>query len=74
MRHVAVAVGTPTVVLMGPTDPRYSVAHPRITRVLRRDVACGPCHEKICPLDHKCMRLIPASEVLDAARDLLGWS
>ena len=70
-RHMAVAVGTPTVVLMGPTDPRYTNSHLGPTIVLRRDVPCGPCHLKVCPLDHACMRRITPDDVMAAGHELL---
>lgn len=67
-RHIAVAVGTPTVCLMGPTDPRYTHSHLGPSVVLRRDVPCGPCHLKVCPLDHRCLRQISSTEVFEVAR------
>ncbi len=49
-RHLAAALGRPSVVLHGPTDPRHSgVAHARI-RSSRLQVPCGPCHLERCPL------------------------
>ena len=71
-RHIAIAVGTPAVVLMGSTDPRYTNSHLGPTIVLRRDVPCGPCHLKICPIDHRCMTGIPPSEVIEAGERLLA--
>lgn len=70
-RHIAVALGTPTVCLMGPTDPRYTQSHLGPSVVLRRDVPCGPCHLKVCPLDHKCLRNIPAREVFEVGCRLI---
>lgn len=70
-RHIARAVGTPALVLMGPTDPRYTDSHLGATIVLRRDVPCGPCHLKVCPLDHRCLRSILPPEVITAAEHLL---
>ncbi|MGE3165559.1 MAG: lipopolysaccharide heptosyltransferase II [Planctomycetota bacterium] len=67
-RHIAVAVGTPTVCLMGPTDPRYTHSHLGPSVVLRRDVPCGPCHLKTCPLDHRCLESITPIEVLEVVR------
>ncbi|MFQ5653845.1 MAG: glycosyltransferase family 9 protein, partial [Planctomycetota bacterium] len=70
-RHIATALGTPVVVLMGPTDPRYSASNLERTVVLRRDVPCGPCHRKACPFDHhRCLREIPPEEVAEAASRL----
>lgn len=70
-RHIAVAVGTPALVLMGPTDPRYTHSHLGPSIVLRREVPCGPCHLKVCPLDHRCMREIVPGEVVRGAQYLL---
>ncbi|MCI0342304.1 MAG: lipopolysaccharide heptosyltransferase II [Planctomycetales bacterium] len=71
-RHFAVAFGVPTVVLMGPTDPRYTATPAERGVVLRRDVPCGPCHLQRCPLPqgpqhHQCLTLIPAAECFEAA-------
>ncbi len=65
-RHYAVAFKTPTVVLMGPTDPRYTETDNEIGSVIREDVDCGPCHKKVCPVDHKCMKGIDPQVVFDA--------
>jgi len=71
-RHMAVALGVPTVTLMGPTDPRHSEYEMDRQRVLREDVDCSPCHEKICPIDHRCMTRLPPERVVAAARELLS--
>jgi len=71
-RHVAVAFRRPVVTVMGPTDPRYTAAFLDRTRVLRVDVDCGPCHLKVCPLDHRCMTRIPPERMIAAAEDLLA--
>ena len=74
-RHVAYAVGTPTVVIMGPTDPRYSNCHrDGNTVILRKELPCVPCHLKQCPTDHRCMDLITPQEVFDASCNLLEGS
>jgi len=71
-RHYAVAFGVPVVVVMGPTDPRYTSANLEGTVVVRRDLPCAPCHLKTCPTDHACMRGITPEMVLEAARRLLA--
>lgn len=63
-RQYAVAFGVPVVVVMGPTDPRYSGIHLERTEVIRHDVPCGPCHLKVCPIDHRCMVGLTPEEVL----------
>jgi len=71
-RHIAVAFHRPVVVLMGPTDPRYTAMALDETRILRQDLACSPCMLKVCPRDHACMRLITPDEVFEACREMLG--
>jgi heptosyltransferase-2 len=75
-RHVAEALGTPCVVLCGPTDPRHTATHPRTTKLLSVEVPCGPCHLEVCPLAgearHACMRRIGPEAVAAAAFELLG--
>ena len=76
--HLAVAVGTPTVHLFGPADPRLfgPWGDPRRHRVLTSDWACIPCNRLDYPTDalpeHGCVRDIPEDAVLAAASELLG--
>jgi len=71
-RHFAVAFKTPTVVLMGPTDPRYTQTDRENGIVVRNEMECGPCHKKICPVDHKCMESISPQQVFDACEKVLN--
>jgi len=71
-RHFGVAFDVPTVVIMGPTDPRRTDSDYARTIIVRKDVPCGPCQLRKCPLDHACMKLITPAMVLDAADRLLG--
>ncbi len=77
--HLSGAVGTPTVVVFGPTDPdatrpwdgpRGDGKSARIAMVRRR-TACAPCRFDVCPIDHRCMTGIPAEAVLEAATSVL---
>ncbi|MBK9388382.1 MAG: lipopolysaccharide heptosyltransferase II [Planctomycetes bacterium] len=71
-RHYGTAFDVPTVVLMGPTDPRFTLDHLERQRVLRRELPCAPCHAKSCPLQHHaCMQELSAEMVLSAAEELL---
>ena len=70
-RHYAVAFDIPVVVLMGPTDHRYTNANLDKTIILRRDLECAPCHDKECALYHSCMEQIAPEDVLQAAEELL---
>ena len=71
-RHIAVAFSVPHVVLMGPTDPRFTNKHLEKAIVIRKEVECGPCHEKKCPYPHhKCMTSITPDEVVNAVLGLV---
>jgi len=73
-RHYAVAFNIPVVVIMGPTDPRYTAANLDKTVVLRKDLNCSPCHKKKCPLQHECMTLISPEAVFDESKTLLNYN
>jgi lipopolysaccharide heptosyltransferase II len=69
--HLAAAVGTPVVDLYALTNLQHT---PWMvpSRVLFHDVACKECLASVCPEGHHaCLRLVPASAVVDAANDLL---
>ena len=70
-RHYAVAFDVPVVVIMGPTDPRYTDANLEKTVILRQQLACSPCHDKTCALDHECMTGITPRNVLQGTQQLL---
>ncbi len=70
-RHYAVAFDVPVVVIMGPTDPRYTDANMERTIVVRRELDCTPCHLKVCPRQHECMKQIEPEEVFAAAQKLV---
>lgn len=73
LRHYAVALDVPAVVVMGPTDRRYTDSNLERTAVIQRtEVDCVPCHLKSCPRDNLCMRGISADEVFEAAQKLLA--
>lgn len=72
-RHFAVALDKPVVVIMGPTDLRYTNANLEKTIVLRvENLDCSPCHKKVCPRNHECMVGISSEQVISAAEKLLG--
>jgi heptosyltransferase-2 len=70
-RHYAVAFNVPVVVVMGPTDPRYTAANLENTLVLRKDLDCSPCHKKECPRDHECMLMVKPETVFKGSENLL---
>jgi heptosyltransferase II len=67
--HVAAALGTPAIGIFGPTSPWHWAPLNPLAAVIqaRTDVPCRPCHKPTCRLrHHRCMRDIPAAQVLDA--------
>ena len=70
-RHYAVAFDIPAVVLMGPTNPLYTAANLNGTIVIREELECSPCHKKVCPTDHRCMKDITPKKVLESVKELL---
>src|SRR5262245_35397474 len=74
-RHIASALGTPTVVLFGPIDPRWSRNYQRQSIELRVPLECSPCGQRVCPLGHhKCMRDLTVDRVLRAVGQMLEGS
>ncbi|MBL7007511.1 MAG: lipopolysaccharide heptosyltransferase II [Planctomycetes bacterium] len=66
-RHVAAALGVPQVVLFGATDPAWTdYCRARTTFLRREEVECSPCHKKVCPIDHRCLRRIEPAVVAEA--------
>jgi lipopolysaccharide heptosyltransferase II len=69
--HVAAAVGTPVVDLYALTNVQHApwqVPH----ELLFHDVPCRNCYKSVCPQQHHdCLRLVPPSAVVAAARRLL---
>ena len=49
-RHLAAAIGCPSVVLHGSTDPRHSGVTGARIRSSRLHASCAPCHLERCPL------------------------
>lgn len=71
-RHFGAALGVPTVTLFGPTQQEITYIHYDREVVIQKDVECGPCQQRTCPLDHRCMIGIEPAEVVDAGRRLLA--
>jgi len=66
-RHIAAALDVPQVILYGPTNPRWTNFEQEMTVALRlEDLPCSPCHKKVCPTDHACMRNLTPEEIAEA--------
>jgi len=69
LAHVAPAVGTKTLVIFGPTNEKAT--QPIGSEIIRKQVECAPCMLRKCPIDHRCMKLIPSEEVFIKALKML---
>jgi heptosyltransferase-2 len=71
-RHFAAAFDVPVVTLFGPTHITWTETYYPKAVHLQKQVDCGPCQLRVCPLDHRCMTLLTPREVFQAAGELLG--
>ena len=74
LMHVAAAIGTPTMGIFGPTSPYHWAPLNGLAATVqtRTSVPCQPCHRPVCTMnDHRCMRDIPPSDVVEQAARLL---
>jgi heptosyltransferase-2 len=69
--HLSAALGTPTVVVFGPTEHGSTRPYSDVASVVRHDVECSPCMLKDCPIDHRCMTRVEVNDVYRAAKNLL---
>jgi len=75
LMHIAAAIGTPTMGIFGPTSPYHWAPLNGLaaTVATRTVVPCQPCHRPVCIMnDHRCMRDIPASDVVAIAQRVLA--
>jgi heptosyltransferase II len=75
LMHIAAAIGTPTMGIFGPTSPYHWAPLNGLAATVQTKtvVPCQPCHRPICTMnDHRCMRDIPASDVVTIAQHILA--
>ena len=70
--HVAAALGRPTLVIFGPTNPLTTRPFSSVAEIVRHPPECAPCMLRDCPIDHRCMTAITPDEVLARAHVMLG--
>jgi len=68
LTHLAPALGTETIAIFGPTNDIATRPLSNKAHVIRKNVECAPCMLRDCPIDHRCMTQIMASEVLSLAK------
>lgn len=71
LAHVSAAVGTPTIVIFGPTNDVTTGPVGRRVELIREPVECSPCMLRNCPIDHRCMTRISPERVIESAAKML---
>jgi lipopolysaccharide heptosyltransferase I len=68
--HIASLMGTPVLVIYGPTDP---VLHEPLGqhKKVRKEVGCNPCRNRSCK-DLKCLNNITVDDVFKATKEILS--
>jgi heptosyltransferase-2 len=70
-RHFAAGFDRPVVTLFGPTHIAWTETYHAKAVHLQKQVDCGPCQRRVCPLDHRCMEGLTPAEVFEASLELL---
>ena len=75
MMNLAVALGVPTVGILGPTDPRHTGPYGSRHRIVRLDLPCSPCFDQGrslgCP-HRRCLADLKPDRVWTAIQELLS--
>jgi len=67
--HVAAALGRPTLTIFGPTNEfETAPSGPHAEIVRAEGIECERCMLRDCPIDHRCMIRISASDLIERAR------
>jgi heptosyltransferase-2 len=70
--HIASALGRPTLVIFGPTNPLTTRPFSHFGEIVREPPDCAPCMLRDCPIDHRCMTAITPDDVFERAHALLA--
>ncbi len=72
--HIGAALGRPTIVIFGPTNPLTTRPFSPQAEILRHPPECAPCMLRDCPIDHRCMTAITVDEVFERSHAFLKRS
>jgi len=71
--HLAAALGTPTVVIFGPTDPQRTGPYGEGHRVIKESLSCQPCFSRSCRKEGiPCLSGITPERVSEAVLNVLS--
>jgi heptosyltransferase-2 len=65
LMHVAAALQIPQVAIFGSSDPAHTPPLSDKAKIMWLNMACSPCHKRVCPLGHlQCLKDILPDQVL----------
>ena len=70
--HIASALGRPTLVIFGPTNPLTTGPYSESGQIMRVPPDCAPCMLRDCPIDHRCMTAITPDDVFQQSTKMLN--
>jgi heptosyltransferase-2 len=72
-RWIGAAFDVPCVSILGPNVPELTATSLELCEIVRLDLECSPCAQRVCPLGHhRCMQDIAPEMVVAAARRVLA--
>lgn len=72
LMHIAAALNRPLVAIYGSTDPGFTPPLSDKVKIVREQVPCSPCFERVCPLQHHhCMKKLSVQKVIEAVTALV---
>jgi heptosyltransferase I len=67
--HLAALAGTPVTAIFGPTDVKVNAPYGDNSVVVRKELPCSPCKNKVCS-NRKCVETVSVEEVFDAVAEM----
>jgi heptosyltransferase-2 len=72
LMHVAAALSRPTLAIFGSSSPDFTPPLSDQAIIVRHDLTCSPCFQRVCPLGHcDCLENITPKEVFEHCLPLL---